>query len=323
MNAEKLQRLQDRVPSSISFRSSVQLCDASLDVSTMYSGGLQLGKLKPDKFKAYVEFRLAHAFPVVSSYNTSFHPSTLRNSFESMLHQQFNYGHLIREYYKGKPEENKIREDRILGSIVAVDFPREPMGGWSLTNVEDAPGMHCVATLAKQAKGMDRLLGGYQSGRQDWTVSLEVDYQLVESGVVVVPQYNEKDSQTGGNKDLGGASRENAISEDDMSILAKHTPPDYQKAGLWYLPLIEANDDIIDCFSVEKGMFVKPWKGNKLVMLMGGYDGVVDFKGTGVVNYGAEPTARIESILAEDKEMSALSENVTKLTNVLDKWFSE
>lgn len=309
--SNRLQELQEKLPNHIEFRSRFQLWDSSIDISGMQTATGGSGKLQPDKYKAYCEFRLAHAFPVISTYSTSFHPSTLKNSFQSMLHQQFNYGHLVREYYKGKPEQDKVREDRIIGTIIAVDFPREPIGGYSLTGSDEAPGMHCIATIAKQAKGMDRVLGQHQTGRKDWTVSLEVDYQLAESGVVIIPMMQ---------KDLGGSSREQAISEEDLSILSKHTPPDYAKAGLWYLPLIEANDDIIDCFSVDKGMFTKPWKGNRLVTLMGGIDGQVQFKGTGVVQYGAEPTARIEQILAEDGSMKALSEGLSKLNHILDKY---
>lgn len=317
MKLDTLNRLQDRIQRNIVVNSQVGLFDAGLDVTTMYTHAGTPAKLKPDQYKAYIDFYLAHAFPVVSSYKTSFHPTTLRNSFQSMLHQQFNYGHLVRHYYKGKPEEDKVREDRILGSIIAVDFPKEPLGGWQLTSAEEAPGMHCVATIAKQAKGMDKVLGSYQAGRQNWTVSLEVDYQLSESGVVIIPTQTEKRGA------LGGASREYAISDEDMSILAKHTPEDFKRAGLWYLPLIEASDELVDCFSAEKGTWSKKWKGCELVTIMGGLDGQIAFKGTGLVQYGAEPTARIDSILAHDKSTEALSEGIDKLSASLDRLFGQ
>jgi len=305
-----LDALQERLPREITFQSRVQLWENAIDVSAMHTAGGTPMKLKPDRFKAYLDFRLAHAFPVISSYNTAFHPSTLKNSYESMLHQQFNYGHLVKHYYKDSKDD--VREDRILGAIVAVEFPREPIGGWRLTDVENAPGMHCVATIAKQAKGMDRVLGQYQTGRQDWTVSLEVDYILAESGVVLIPQNQ---------GELGGASREKALTEDDRAFLAKHTPADYAKAGYHYLPLDQAPDDLIDCFSLDKGQWTKQWRGCKLVTLMGGIgDGKVEFKGTGLVNYGAEPTARIESLLAENKEFSAFSDGLKKLGTILDRY---
>lgn len=276
------------------------MLDAGIDISGMVAGAGTPSKLKPDKFKAYVEFSLAHAFPVVTSYSTSFHPTTLRNSYETMLHQCFNYGHKVSRYYKGKPEEDREREDRILGSIIAVEFPREPIGGWVLTDSEKAPGMRCVASVAKEAKGIDRIIGQHQTGRHDWTVSLELEYFLVDSGVVLIPDGESK------------------LSDDEKALVAKHTPADYAKAGLGYLPLIEADDSLISCFSREKGTWSKPWKGNRLVTLMNGIDGMIQFKGTGIVQYGAEPAARIEQILAEDKEMAALAEGLEKLNVLLD-----
>lgn len=300
-----LESIQARLPREITCRSHVQM-SAALDIGGMtLAGGVVAphgAKLEPDPTKAYIEFRLAHAFPVVSAYRTSLHPTTVRNSYMSMLNQQFNYGHLVREYHKESDKD--IREDRILGAIVAVDFPREPMGGFTLTNSDDAPGMRCVATIAKQAKGMDRVLGQYQTGRKDQTVSLELEYILADSGVVLVPAAQGS---------LVGKEREDALTDNDRTMLAKFTPPDYARAGLGYVPLAAAPDDLFRCFDLQTGMWSKPYKGNNLVTLMGGIDGSVHFKGTGLVNYGAEPAARIETLLAEDKGMAALAASIAKL----------
>ena len=307
----KIDQLQER--QEITFTAQVQLWDAAIDISgMMLAGGVvahQGAKLQPDKYKAYIEFSLAHAYPVVSSFGTSFHASTLKNSFASMLNQQFNYGHLLREYFK-EEKGRDVREDRILGAVIAVDFPREPMGGWKITDYETSPGMHCIATVAKQAKGMDRVLGQYQTGRHDWTVSLELNYTPAESGVVLIPV------QQG---DLGSRARQDAISDEEKALMAKHTPDDYARAGLSYLPILEAPEELMDCFNLDKKIWSKPWKGHKIVTLAGGIGGNVDFMGTGLVRYGAEPAARIEQVLAEDKEMAAFADGLTKLSELLDR----
>jgi hypothetical protein len=304
-----LESLQEQSPHNITFTTQVQLWDASVDITGMHSAQGTPCKLQPDQYKAYVEFRLAHAFPVVSTKLTSLHPSTLWNSYRSMLHQQFNYGHLVKEYYKDRKED--VREDRILGAIIAVEFPREPMGGWTLTDAENAPGMHCIATIAKQAKGMDRVLGQHKTGREPWTVSLELDYNMNESGVVMVPVQQGQ---------LGGRERENALTSGEKQLLAKHTPRDYLKAGISYLPLIEASEELVSCFNLDKGIWTKPYKGHNLITLMGGIDGNVSFKGTGLVSYGAEPAARIEQILAEDSESAAFSNSLNRLGELLDRF---
>jgi len=307
-----LDTLKGRFIREFTCRTSVELRDAEIDVSgLMLAGGTiapQGTKLYPDSHRAYLDFRLAHAFPVVSTYATSFHPGTLKNSFASMLHQQFNYGHQIREYYKDRKED--VREDRILGAIIAVGYPREPMGGWTMTEADDAPGLRCVTTVAKMAKGMDRVLGQYQTGRHDWTVSLEVQYEPLESGVLMIPVRQ---------GELGGKEREEAITDEEQSLMAKHTPAIYARAGLSYIPVVEAPDTLISCFDTKKGMWSKPWKGNRLVMMMGGIDGSVNFQGTGLVQYGAEPAARIEQVLAEDKGLSAFSDGLNRLSELLDR----
>jgi hypothetical protein len=299
----------------VEIESSGQLWDAKLDIGGMIlSGGVTAPngtEVTPDKFKAYAEFSLAFAFPVVSSYASAFHPSTVRNSFLSMLNQQFNYGHLLSNYYK--KEDKDQREDRILGAIIGVSYPREPAGGWRLTSVENSPGMRCVATVAKQAKGMDRIIGKHATGRENWTVSLEVEYHLVDSGVVMIPN---EERRMGA---LGGRGRETAITDEEMSVLAKHTPDDYKKAGLFYLPMIETTEEIIKCFSPEQGKFTKPWKGHNLVCMIGGLDGTVAFHGTGLVNFGAEPAATLHTLLASDNDSAALSAELSKLSAALDR----
>src|SRR5262249_12509379 len=151
-------------------------------------------KKTPNQTRGYLEFFLAHAFPVVTAYRTGLHAGTVANSWESMWDQNFNYGHRIARYHKGTEDEGRIREDAIIGCVVGVEYPKAPDGGWKLGSIEEAPGMRCVAALFKQAQRVDRILGEHMSGKHKWTVSMEVDYWLENSGAALLAR---GDSATG------------------------------------------------------------------------------------------------------------------------------
>ena len=245
-------------------------------------------KKSPNQTRGYLEFFLAHAFPVVTAYRTGLHAGTVANSWETMWDQNFNYGHLIARYYKGTDDEKRVRDDAIIGCVVGVEFPKTPTGGWRLGAVEEAPGMRCVAALFKQARRVDRILGEHMSGRHEWTVSMEVDYWLEDSGVALLARNG---SATGHGAKLPRAEPE---------LVEANTPDDFKAKGVGYLPLLQAPDDLIECFSARDGMWTKPWCDHDLVTLLGGLNGQVHFKGAGSVQYGAEPTAAIGQVLASD-----------------------
>jgi len=74
--------------------------------------------LRADKSSAYVEFFLSHGFPVTTIDGTGIHPQVVANSYRTMLHKVFDLNHLMKGY---DPENNP--RDRILGTIVGVEFP--------------------------------------------------------------------------------------------------------------------------------------------------------------------------------------------------------
>lgn len=250
-------------------------------------------KKTPNQTRGYLEFFLAHAFPVVTAYRTGLHAGTVANSWESMWDQNFNYGHRIARYHKGTEDEGRIRDDAIIGCVVGVEFPKTPESGWKLGSIEDAPGMRCVASLFKQAQRVDRILGEHMSGRHTWTVSMEVDYWLENSGVVLVPARGGDTGQSG-----SGTGQLAKLPKSEAELIEANTPEDFKAKGVGYLPLLQAPDDLIKCFSAKEGMWTKPWFEYELVTLLGGLNGQVHFKGAGSVQYGAEPTAAIGQVLA-------------------------
>lgn len=256
----------------------------------------QRERLVPDVTKGYVEFSLAHAFPVVTAYQSAFHPGTVQHSYGSMRHQVLDLRHQVASYFKDS--DHPVREDRIIGSVLGVEFPMAPAGGWALTDADRSPGIRGVAVLHKQAKGVDRVLGEHQGGRHQWTVSLEVDYRLSESAVLLVP--------TDGAREL--------------DTIAFQTPALYARAGLHCLAFLDAPDDLLACYDDERGMFTRMYRGWKPITLLGGVDGEVHFKGVGLVEYGAEPTARVEQMLAEEPQWAAFARGLETIATGLERF---
>ncbi len=247
-------------------------------------------KLLPDSSKAYIEFYLAHAFPVTTIDSTAMHPQVVANSYRSMLHQVFDLGHIMRAY---NPEENP--RDRILGAIVGVEFPNTPIGGWKVQgDKSQAPGIRAVASVFKAAERADKIIGEYQSGRRKWTVSMENEYYLNTSGFLV----------------------ENS----DGACEGDETPADFQALGLAYYPAVTCPDDMLKLYSMEEskirtGRDGKPlkWNGRNVTALLGGMDSSVHFKGVGITPAGKEKEAEISQLLAS----ATVGENGIEIVNFL------
>lgn len=139
--------------------SGLQLCSV---------GGVQCaGELfVPDAATAYVEFYLSHAFPVMTDNPkdpdwTTLHPQTIANSYRTLKGKVFNLAHLMRSY---DPEKNT--RDRILGTVMAVEFPAAPAGGWKVQgDPAQAPGIRGVAALHKKAEGVANVIETWDEGR--------------------------------------------------------------------------------------------------------------------------------------------------------------
>ena len=245
-------------------------------------------KFTPDQSKAYAKFTLARGFPVVTAYGTCLHAGTVANSYASMLHQVLDYDHKIRAYNPkkndgSKEDENKIARDHVIGTIVAVDFPRAPMGGWKLGfDKEKAPAIEGVAVIHKQAEKVPQILGEHLGGRHRWSVSLEMDWQFIESGFVV-------------------GDRAKATKKQE-ALMAETTPAELSAGGFGYVTVENAPEELLNCFDLAKRRVVNTWNGLPVSLMHGGLNGDVHFMGVGIVRYGAEREAEIQQILASDPD---------------------
>lgn len=289
---------------SLEIKQRVEM-DAGLRVSLCMDGGaLEMGgrRFVPDKTKGFIEFYLAHAFPVVSARGKAMHAGTVANSFRSMELQGFNFEHRVASYIKD-PEERRNAEDRYIGSVAAVEFPEAPYGGWRLADMmsgkQPIPAIRGIANIFKQAKGVDRFLGEHQSGRHQWTVSMEVDFAVADSGVIL----------------MGNGP---AMPKRVMDAAMAGTPEDWRKLEIYHIPVPDLPAEVEECWDAEKEQFTKPYRGRQCVLLMGGLNNQVHFKGTGAVRHGAEPTAAMGTVLAGGCG-EGLAEAAAKLERALGK----
>jgi hypothetical protein len=275
----KDQRLQTRLFSNL----GISLCSNAIDIAGQ--------RLMPDTSKAYAEFGIAHAYPVVTAWGTAMHPGTVANSAASMLHQVFNLAHLMRAYDHSE-EKKEIPRDYILGSIVAVEYPKTPPGGWRLSNDSPAPGIRAAAVIHKHAERVPKILGEHLGGRHKWTVSMEVDYSLLDSGFVIGQRADAKKAQE--------------------SLMADTTPEEFSKLGLGYVGMQQAPEDLLNTYDFEANKLQRnaTWGGLPVTLLKGGVNGQVHFRGVGLVRYGAEREAQIAQILATDP--SRLTEEISE-----------
>ena len=170
----------------------VQLCSA---VEPASPGITIAGEtFVPDAATAYVEFFLSHAFPVYldvaepgsEPYRTTIHPQTVANSYRTLRGKVLNFAHIMRSY---DPERN-VR-DRMFGTVMAVEFPPEPEGGWKVQGDPLlAPGIRAVAALHKNAEGVLNVIETWQQGKTpfggtEWTVSMENEATISDGGFLL------------------------------------------------------------------------------------------------------------------------------------------
>lgn len=245
-------------------------------------------KLTPDETKAYIRFKLAHAFTrttrPITAYGTTFHPGTVANSYSSMLHQVFDLAHQMKSYNppkKNPDDPDEIRRDYQLGSIVGVEFPPPPGLAWSV-DMEGSPCIVAAAVIHKQAEKVPQVMGEHMGGRHRWTVSLEVKYSMVQSGWIV--------------GDIDRAPRK------ARDLMAEVTPDEFNKIGMGYVPMEYAPDELIECYDFKRSRVNGTWHGMPVVLMKGGVNGNVHFMGVGMVRYGAEREAEIQQLLATDPD---------------------
>lgn len=224
-------------------------------------------KLKADYCSAFVEFRLSHSFPVVTSAGTCTHPSTVAKSYQTMMHKVFNVAHIMKAY---DPEQN--HRDRILGTVVAVEFPREPSGGWKVQGDKaKAPGIRAAAVIHKKAEWAEKIMGQHLSGRRPWTVSMENMFYLDDSAFLV------KDTK---------------LAEEFI------TPKDLLDLGYALIPFAAAPEKLRDCFNEKKCEVTGQWGRRDVLFMCGGVGGDSFYEGVGITPLGKEPEAEISLMLA-------------------------
>lgn len=244
------------------FDLALTLCDDN----TIEFGG---SRFVPDLTKAFFRFTLSHCFPAgVTMYGTSLHPSVIARSYRSLLFQNLNLEHQLSEYHP----DRDVR-DRVIGSIVAVDFPSQPAGGWRIPRPgEESPGVSGIAVIYKQAQSVQRIIGEHSASRKRYAVSMEILYPLDEAGFLV--QLN------------------------DSRPTFSFSTPDVLASGHEFVPYTEAPPELKATFSLKRRSIVAKWNNRKTYLLMGGLNGSVHYAGVGVVAHGAEPTAKILRLAA-------------------------
>ena len=270
--------------------------------------------LRADKSSAYVEFFLSHGFPVTTIDGTGIHPQVVANSYRTMLHKVFDLNHLMKGY---DPENNP--RDRILGTIVGVEYPPTPAGGWRVQGERSgAPGIRAVAVMHKQAELVPQLLAQHAEGKP-WTVSMEQEYFVGNSGFLISRQdaktprgeppsprsFGEPSPPSSGSFLLrqGYGGQDGAASEGDLAQWERNTPEDLRELGWVYVPTALAPLELLDCFDPEKSKITKPYLGRETIILFGGLDGTVRYYGVGMTPAGREKEAAIGQVLASRTAM--------------------
>jgi len=234
----------------------------------------------PDKATAYVEFYLSHAFPVYLDVpdpsglpeKVAIHPQVVANSYRSLKGKVVNLAHLM---VANNPESNP--RDRIMGCVMAVEFPEAPEGGWKVqADPALAPGIRVVASLFKNAEGVPTVLDTWAQGKTpfsdtQWTVSMENESRLSAGGFLV---------KAAGKPVLDG--------------WAATTPADLAALGWIYVPYPDASQELKGCMKPWPSFGIqKDFNGCETMFLNGGLDGTILYCGVALVPLGKESAARV------------------------------
>jgi len=161
----------------------------TFDVREMAEGSPFAGRFVADRWKAYIEVEICTSLPAIAgpTGNTGnflgYHPAVLARCHNTLLHQQTNQHHLIKNYNPGQ-----ILNDAIVGSVVATHFPEPPDGGWVLpAEKADAVAIRACAVVFRQAENAARMLEEITKKSRKWSISIEVVPSNFESLGLYVP----------------------------------------------------------------------------------------------------------------------------------------
>lgn len=247
----------------------------------------------PDKSKGFFQFDFCYGFPNETDTGLAVYHSIIGANYKELEDQYLSYEHQMGVY-----DPSKKMDDRIIGHVVAVSFPRPRNGGWKLSDPQ--PNITGVAAFYKKSQGMRKIIGEHLTGRHEWTVSMEIDWVLEDSGFAV----------------KRGTARDGKGTMSDPTF--NTSPQDFLDAGWEYVPFDKAPADLVATFSPERNKVVKNYKGRKVTVLVGGIDKPVHYAGLGLVKYGGEKKAKINRLVAS-KENAGLGGAIRDLPRILQE----
>jgi hypothetical protein len=249
----------------------VSFCSVASEAQSITIAGQTL---VPNEDNAYVEFFLSNAYPVRTLYRTAIMPAVVANSFSTLNYKVFDYAHLLRKY---NPE--KIARDRILGTVVAVEFT--------------GSGIRAVAVMHKAAEGVIDILTSWFSGTapmgSEWSVSMENSFHEDEGGFLV--------------------KAESANQKTHLAAFLAATPASLLAEDYVYVPAMTAPEGLLGCLNndaddrrdgINSARVVRDYNGQEVVFLLGGLDGKIRYRGVGLTlaDGAREAEARVSTMLA-------------------------
>ncbi len=270
----------------------VQLCSSMNPIIFKNYDGREM-TFTPDGTIGYFEFDYSFGFPVRNFFKTGIHPNVIASCFQTAMNKYLNYEHQMKCY-------DQDRDDRIIGHIVAVNFPSAPNSdGWKIQADESkVPFVSGVAAFYKKSQGLNRILGEHVTGKHKWAVSMEVDWSF--------------DEDCGFAVSLNSGAR--GTPKSFLAPIFDFSPEDFLKSGWEYIPYGKAPAELRATFSIKKNKVMAQWKGREVVVLMGGLNNPIEYAGLALVRAGAEKPAKINRLTASlPAEEKTLAESLLEL----------
>ena len=126
--------------------------------------------------------------------------------------------------------------------------------------------------MHKAAESVDQILEKHFSGEINWTVSMEQEFRMSDSGFLL------------GGEEAGGWVEE--------------TPEDLRALGWAYVPMSGAPTELMKCFDPEEARVTRKYGGMETVALLGGLNGSIEYVGIGLTPLGKEKEAEVSQMLA-------------------------